>query len=139
MDLYEKIKYTHQYGVGGGRLGIIILKKQFAAILGVLGAIANKMEVSHLWAKITQASLQLIKQYVPKKKASLQSYLIVLKGYVEKLERNYIDIWGVWGLSPPEASDISKNQIKWKPDIFFFTFWQCSLNPQKYLLAPKLP
>ena len=26
---------------------------------------------------------------------------------------------GVWGLSPPEASDISKNQIKWKPDIYF--------------------
>ena len=25
----------------------------------------------------------------------------------------------VWGLSPPEASDISKNQIKWKPDIYF--------------------
>ena len=32
-----------------------------------------------------------------------------------KLERNYIDIWG----SGPEASDISKNQIKWKPDIYF--------------------
>ena len=29
---------------------------------------------------------------------------------------------GVWGLSPPEASDISKNQIKWKPDIFFLLF-----------------
>ena len=26
---------------------------------------------------------------------------------------------GVWGLSPPEASDISKNQMKWKPDIYF--------------------
>ena len=26
---------------------------------------------------------------------------------------------GVWGLSPPEASDISKNKIKWKPDIYF--------------------
>ena len=28
-------------------------------------------------------------------------------------------VYGVWG-SPPEASDISKNQIKWKPDIYFF-------------------
>ena len=26
---------------------------------------------------------------------------------------------GVWGRQPPEASDISKNQIKWKPDINF--------------------
>ena len=26
---------------------------------------------------------------------------------------------GVWGRQPPEASDISKNQIKWKPDIYF--------------------
>ena len=47
-----------------------------------------------------------------------------LKAYVVNLERNYIDIWGsggngLWGPLPPEASDISKNQIKWKPDIFF--------------------
>ena len=27
---------------------------------------------------------------------------------------------GVWGQQLPEASDISKNQIKWKPDIYFF-------------------
>ena len=26
---------------------------------------------------------------------------------------------GVRGRLPPEASDISKNQIKWKPDIYF--------------------
>ena len=26
---------------------------------------------------------------------------------------------GVWEQQPPEASDISKNQIKWKPDIYF--------------------
>ena len=25
---------------------------------------------------------------------------------------------GVWGRKPPEASDISKNQINWKPDIY---------------------
>ena len=26
---------------------------------------------------------------------------------------------GLWGQQFPEASDISKNQIKWKPDIYF--------------------
>ena len=26
---------------------------------------------------------------------------------------------GVWRRQPPEASDISKNQIKWRPDIYF--------------------
>ena len=85
--------------------------------MGVWGAIANKMETSQeTWAKITQASLQIIKRSVSKKKASIQSNLISLKDYVKKLERNYIDIWG----SPPEASDISKNQIKRKPDIHLF-------------------
>ena len=39
--------------------------------------------------------------------------MIYLKAYVVKLEINDIDIWG------SEASDISKNQIKWKPDIYF--------------------
>ena len=34
-----------QYGVGGGRLGII-LQKQFAAIVGVWGVIAFQMEAS---------------------------------------------------------------------------------------------
>ena len=29
-------------------------------------------------------------------------------------------VYGGLGLLPPEASDISKNQIKWKPDIYFF-------------------
>ena len=95
--------------------------------------IANKMEASHLWAKITQAFLRIIKRYVPKKKASIQSYLIVLKCYVEKLERNYIDIWGSGGDSPQEASDISKNQIKWKPDIYLFFFLHFSA------VLPKSP
>ena len=65
--------------------------------MGGLGAIANKMEAfqEHVfWAKITQASLQMIKWYVHKKKASIQSHSNFLKAYVEKLERNYIDIWG---------------------------------------------
>ena len=81
--------------------------------------IANKMGASQetfLWVKITQDSFQIIKWYVPKKKVS---YMIYLKAYVVKLERNYIGILGSGGDSPPKASDISKNQIKWKPDIYF--------------------
>ena len=90
--------------------------------MGVWGAIANKTEASQetfLGGK-NNPSLQIIKRYVPKKKASIQSYLFFLKAYVDKLEiLNYIDMWG----SGPEASGISKNQIKWKPDIFFFFFF----------------
>ena len=84
----------------------------------ILGAIANKMRASQetfLWVKITQASFHIIKWYVPKKKAS---YMIYLKAYVVKLERNYIGMW-VSGVIAPEASGISKNQMKWKPDIYF--------------------
>ena len=58
--------------------------------MGVWGAIANKMGASQetfLLVKITKASYQIIKWYVPKKKAS---YLIFMKAYVAKLERNYI-------------------------------------------------
>ena len=53
----------------------MILKKQFAAIVGVLGAIANKMEAPlkllrnlkkhFLWAKITQAPPDYQTVYVP--------------------------------------------------------------------------
>ena len=39
-----------------------------------------------------------------------------MKAYIVKLEINHIGIW------PPEASAIPKNQIKWKPDIFFIFF-----------------
>ena len=69
---WEKIKHTHQYGVGDGRL-CIILKKQFAAIVGVLGVIANKMEASRkllrnlkkhvFWGKKPKP-LQIIKRYM---------------------------------------------------------------------------
>ena len=90
-------------------------------------------------AKITQASLQIIKRYVSKKKAAIQSYLNFLKAYVEKLERNYIDIWGVWGLSPPKASDISKNQIKWKPDIYFFYFLEVLPKSQEVCACSPAP
>ena len=66
--------------------------------MGVWRAIANEMEASQetcFLGKITQASLLIIKRYVPRKKTSIQSYLEFLKAYVEKLERNYIDIWGL--------------------------------------------
>ena len=66
--------------------------------------IANKMEASQetcFGAKISQAFLQIMKRYVPKKKASIQSNLNFLKAYVEKLERNYIDIWGSGGPQRP--------------------------------------
>ena len=39
-----------------------------------------------------------------------------------ELERNYIGIWGsggYQGAGGDSASDISKNQMKWKPDIYF--------------------
>ena len=64
----------------------MILKKQYSAIVGVWGAIANKMEASlkpfgnlkkHVfWAKITQAPPYYQTVYVPEKKASILSYLI---------------------------------------------------------------
>ena len=73
--------------------------------MGVWGAIANKMGASQetfLWVKITQGYLQIIKWYVPKKKASY--YMFILKAYVVKLERNYIDIWGSGGGSPQKPA-----------------------------------
>ena len=65
--------------------------------MGVWGAIANKMGASQeifLWVKITQASFQIIKWYVPKRKAFIYD---LFERYVVKLERNYIGIMGVWG------------------------------------------
>ena len=76
--------------------------------MGVWGAIANKMGASQetfLWVKITQASFQIIKWYVPKKKAS---YMIDLKAYVMKLERNYIGIWGSWDNSPQKSATFQR-------------------------------
>ena len=68
--------------------------------MGVWGAIANKMGASQetfLWVKITQASFQIIKWYVPKKKSFIYD---LFERYVVKLERNYIGIWGSGGDSP---------------------------------------
>ena len=82
--------------------------------------IANKIGASletFLWVKITKASCQIIKWYVPKKKAS---YLIFYESLYSVIGNKSHWYMGVWGLSPPDASAISKNQIKWKPDIFLF-------------------
>ena len=76
--------------------------------------IANKMEAYQetcfFLAKITQASLQIIKRYLPKKKASIQSYLIFLKGYVEKMERNCID-GGPGAIAPRSQRHFKESDI----------------------------
>ena len=47
---------------------------------------------------------------------------------------------GLGGGLPPEAEEIFKNQTKWRLFLkFFFAFWQSSLDPQNYELAPQLP
>ena len=46
---------------------------------------------------------------------------------------------GVWGAIPPEAEEFLKNQTKWRLFLYFFAFWQGSLDPQNYKLAPQLP
>ena len=65
--------------------------------MGVWGAIANKIEASQetcfLGAKITQAFLQIIKWYVPKKKAHMLPYLIFLK----LMYRNWEEITLIYG------------------------------------------
>ena len=44
---------------------------------------------------------------------------------------------GSGGLSPQEAEDIFKKSNKMEAfPYFFFAFWQGSLNPQNYELAP---
>ena len=48
-----------------------------------------------------QVSLQIIKRYVPKKKASIVIFdYFFSTAYVKKLERYYIDVWGSGGDSP---------------------------------------
>ena len=91
--------------------------------MGVWGAIANKMEASQrnmFLAKIIQASLQLIKRYVRKKKASIQSYLNALKAYVEKLERNCIDIWGSGGYRPQKPATFQR--IRYNGSLIIILF-----------------
>ena len=58
-------------------------------------------------------------------------------------ENKYIyNAQGGLGAIPPEAEEIFKNQTKWRLFLyfinFFFCFWQGSLNPQNYELAPQL-
>ena len=37
---------------------------------------------------------------------------------------------------PPEQNNFLENQTKWRLFLYFFAFWQGSLDPQKYELAP---
>ena len=46
---------------------------------------------------------------------------------------------GGLGAIPPEAEEFLKNQTKWRLFLYFFAFWQGSLEPQNYELAPQLP
>ena len=47
---------------------------------------------------------------------------------------------GVWGFTPPEAEDFFKKSNKMEAfPLFFFAFWQGSLDPPNYELAPQLP
>ena len=71
----------------------------------VWGAVGNKMEASqetYFGAKITQASLQIIKT------VCVQSYVNFMKAYVEKLGRNDIDIWGSGGESPQKPATFQR-------------------------------
>ena len=47
---------------------------------------------------------------------------------------------GSGGLSPQKQKIfLKKNQPKWRIFLYFFAFWQDSLDPQNYELAPQLP
>ena len=77
--------------------------------MGVWGAIANKMGASletFLWVKITQASFQIIKWYVPKKSFIYDLFESFI--YAVKLERNYIGIWGSGGESPQKPGTFQR-------------------------------
>ena len=43
---------------------------------------------------------------------------------------------GMLGASPPEAEEFFKKSNKMEAFPFFFAFWQGSLYPQNYELAP---
>ena len=46
---------------------------------------------------------------------------------------------GSWGLSPPVAVENSKKSNKMEAFPFLLAFWQGSLDPQNFELAPQLP
>ena len=46
---------------------------------------------------------------------------------------------GVWGVSPQKQKKIKKKSNKIEAFPLYFYFWQGSLNPQNYELAPQLP
>ena len=47
--------------------------------------------------------------------------------------------WGVGGAIPPEAEDFFLKSNKMEAFPLFFCFWQGSLDPQNYEVAPQLP
>ena len=76
--------------------------------MGVWGAIANKMGASQetfLWVKITKASYQIIKWYVPKKKAS---YLIFYESLYSEIGKKSHWYMGVWGDSPQKPAPFQR-------------------------------
>ena len=68
------------------------------------------------WGTNNPSLPPIIKRYVPKKKASIQSYFnsfiqsyfIFLRAYVQKLERNYIDKWGSGGYRPQKPATFQR-------------------------------
>ena len=63
-------------------------------------------------------------------------YMLYENKYISNLQGG----GGVWGAILPEADEILKNQTKWRLFLyFFFAFWQGSLDPPNYELAPQLP
>ena len=59
-----------------------------------------------------------------------------LDEHVSTKINTYSILNGVWGASPPEAEEIFKKSNKIEAFPYFFAFWQGSLNPQNYELAP---
>ena len=58
--------------------------------------------------------------------------------YENKYSKNFQGRSG--GLSRQKQKKFLKNQAKWRLFLyFFFAFWQGSLDPQNYELAPQLP
>ena len=62
-----------------------------------------------IWVKITQASFQIIKWYVPKKKVSCMIYL---KAYVVKLEKKITLLYGGLGAVAPRSQQHLKESDK---------------------------
>ena len=88
--------------------------------IGTWGSGASDIGIWGPGVKITKASYQIIKWYVPKKKASYLIFYeslcseigkklhILMKAYAVKLERNHIGIWGSGGDSPQKPGTFQR-------------------------------